>query len=167
MDSLFNIIAGGFALLGITFLILAALFYFLTSYGLYKLAKNRNISLAFLAFIPFFQLYIVGLLIDQKIKIGKASIPYAHLILPIAPILISCLIGSGLYTISNIAFYILNAFAVYNLYQKYMRNNQVAMTLLSVLLPITYPFIIFSIRNNQVIETEYNYNRDTNNFGNY
>ncbi len=77
---------------GLVSTVISLAVYLLSSYAVYKVAKIRFIPNAWLAFIPFFSLYMVGLIIDSlkynhyKINQYISDIPMAYA-LPIASII--------------------------------------------------------------------------------
>lgn len=140
---------GAFAF--VAFLI-GLIFYLAFAFGLMTIAKRRGIDNAFLAFIPFAQLYILGQVI-RELKIFSYDVPQPELVLPIAALVASFggaipLIG-WLLPLANL---VLLLGAYYALYEIYSPGNALIYTILS---PFIGPFLVFAIRNNDPVKPMY------------
>ncbi len=130
--------------------------YVLNAFSLYQLAKKRNFKYAWMAWIPLAYLYIIGALINDKVKIGSLKIPHAAIVLPLVSVAASLgVILSGsipfIGILLSIVILILEAVyifaAYYRLFKIYVPKNAVLFTVLSIIFPIVEPFLIFSLRN--------------------
>ncbi len=132
------------------FLILAIIFcimlYILKSVGIYTMAKKEGKDFAWLAFVPFGCLFIYGLILG-KTKIFGVEVEHAEFVLPI---LFASSYLPFVGPISTILF-ILAYFAIlYKIYQSRTPNFAVVLLLLSIIVPIASPIILFAIRKNNV-----------------
>jgi len=117
--------------------------YLLKSISLYTMAKKASKDFAWLAFVPFGCLFSYGL-ITGKTKIFGIEIDHAELLLP------TLLISSYLPFVGPIAtvLFVLAYFAMlYKVYQMKTPNFSVVLLILSIVIPLLSPIILFSIRN--------------------
>lgn len=135
------------------FLLLVSIaIYILSSLGLYKLAKNRNIENPWLAWIPIANLYVLGKLVGS-LRIGDLEIPMLEIVLPVGalvsyllnPIPIIGFIVSILYTI-------LVLLALFNLYKIYRPDSAVLWIIISIIFPFMTAVFIFIIREDVPLE---------------
>jgi len=122
--------------------------YLLLALGLFKMAKKRNIENAWIAFIPVFQVYIIGKLIEP-LKLGKTEIPQISVILgagAVAVIFLGWLPLIG--QLISLAFFALLLVSLYKLYEAYSPQNAVLFTVLSII-PGLAPILVFVIRNKE------------------
>ncbi|MGN5651039.1 hypothetical protein [Bacillus sp. Brlt_9] len=124
-------------------LILSSLAYILTSLGLMTLAKNAGIKNPWLAWIPIANLWIWGELISEKLN-GKGGkkvllITLAYAVTQIIPFI---------NILTAIAYAIFAIMLSYWLFKKYT-EKPVLHTILSILIPIYSPILLFVIRNNE------------------
>lgn len=133
--------------------IVGLVLYVFQSLAFHRLAKNKNIELAWLAWVPIAQNYIFGKILDDKVPFGSKIIPYAPIILMVAPIAAS-LIAMIPYIgwIFPIASYVYYCLALYRLYKLYKPESAVLFLVFSVIFPIVVPFFIFAIRNKEATE---------------
>ncbi len=122
--------------------------YILLSIGLYRLAKNQNIANAWLSWIPIAQLYIIGKLVGS-VDIGSHKITRLDIIMPVSPFVVAVFhnvryFGSILGGLSSIALFIFFLYVLYHLYKKYVPEQAVPYTLLSIAVA---PLMIFLIRD--------------------
>jgi hypothetical protein len=71
------------AIFSIIFFLVAVAFYIFLSLALYKLAQRRGIEMAWLAWIPIAQMYIVGLMV-KKVNVSTFEIPKLEIVLPVS-----------------------------------------------------------------------------------
>ena len=141
-SGLLDIIQGiGLAILGVS--IVCIVLYILKSVGLYKMAKSENDKTAFLAFVPYGCLYVLGKIIG-KTKIFGIEIDKPEILLP--------LLGLGMYLpymgiISSVLFILALYGLLYRLYEKKSANFSTVLLILSILFPFLIPIFIFGIRN--------------------
>jgi hypothetical protein len=141
--------------LGLGFVQLAL--YLVTAFSFYKLANIRRIPNAWLAFIPFFQLYIVGY-IGDTLKYNTApfnrylsDIPLAYA-LPLLSILsgvvgIFPLIGFLGSSLLSLLVFVGEVLVYLFVFEQYAPQNKFLFTVLS-LIPVVGPcLILYSIRD--------------------
>lgn len=136
----------------IAFIILALLCYIFTSLGLYTMAKNKKLDQSWLAWIPFGNSYILGMLINKTVFFLKNRISKAQLVLPI--FLVVAIVGSTLPLIGfiiSVLYLIYYYAALYQLYKIYSPNHAVLFLILSIVIVLAQPIIIFAIRNRNVL----------------
>ncbi|MEA1975286.1 MAG: hypothetical protein U9N10_06965 [Bacillota bacterium] len=128
--------------------------YLLMAIGLKKLADNRGIENSWVAFIPILQLYVLGLLIVD-LEVFGFEIPEVSLVLPgstlITPLVSTIPLIGGIY---SLAVFIVFAFALYKLFKMYVPESAQLYVILSVVLPFMGPILIFTIRDNELVEGE-------------
>ncbi|MCK5129416.1 MAG: hypothetical protein KAQ68_06175 [Clostridiales bacterium] len=147
--------------------------YILHSIGLYRLAKNKGMDNAWLAWIPIGNYYILGAVSKQSAYM-KNKVPKVEVILPIVgavyvalsfvPAILNTinsfsgysynnLLGMGistlLITFLGLCFTAFITFVYYHIYKTYEPNNAVLYTILSVF-SLSFIFI-FVIRNKQPV----------------
>ena len=129
------------------FLILAIIFviglYIIKSVGLYTMAKKEGADFAWLAFVPFGCLFTYGF-ITGKTKIFGIEVDHPYLVLP------ALLVSSWLPYIGCLStiLFILAYFAMlYRVYQTRTPNFATVLLILSIIVPILSPIILFAIRN--------------------
>lgn len=136
---------------GTLFLILILLFipYIFGAIGLYTMAKRANISNEWLAFIPIGNAYIIGELIDEKLKwftIGKSG-GIKLLILCLGALVINIIPVVG-----NLVSILLGIFwlvVYYWLFEKYS-ESAVVLTIINVITAgLASAFIMFALRNKE------------------
>ena len=136
-------ILGTISIILILSIIFMLTLYLLKSIGLYTMAKREGKEFAWLAFIPFGCLFTYGL-ITGKTKIFGIEIERPEFLLP-ALLVTSCLPYVG--CIGTVLF-ILGYFAMlYRVYQTRTPNFATVLLILSIIIPILSPIIIFAIRN--------------------
>lgn len=159
----------GFVLL-VLFAVSAAM-YVLQSIGLYTIAKRRKIHHSWLAWIPLGNMWILGSISDQYQYVVKGEIKNRRrqllwltiglvvlYIMWIACDVVStmaggpipgywvCLIAMAIFpTIQTIIRY----FAYYDLYYSCVKDNAVWYLVLSIICPVTLPFLIFFSRKKE------------------
>src|SRR5665647_3864927 len=101
-------------------LIIVLPFYIIGSIGLMKIAQNKGIDDAWLAWIPFVNLYILGKIVDN-FDLGSANINKLELVLPLVAIASGGIafipiIGQML----SLAIFVLYIFTFIKLYKMYV-----------------------------------------------
>lgn len=147
LSTLFGIFTGIFhGVFSIIAGLIGLIFYILTAVGLHKMAKDKGIHFAWLAWIPVFQIYLVGKLDDDKVL----GIPAAGIILLIFPIITALsefFFGLGFITGIITAFgYIFEIAAYYKLMHIYT-NHAILYTVSGVICPALMGLWIFLHRN--------------------
>lgn len=126
--------------------------YVVSSFAFYKLAKIRCIPYPWMAFIPFFSLYIIGYIGDTlkyntpavNRYLGEIPLAYA---LPIASLVSSFswtvpLIGGLVMNLLQLLVYVAQIVIYYMVFEQYAEEGQrVLFTLLSII-PVVGPFLI-------------------------
>ena len=123
-------------------LIVTLVLYFLRAIALYKMAQDNDRSFAWLAFIPFGCFFIYGIIL-KKTKLFNIEIDHPELLLP-ALLLSSFLPYVGPF--ASILFIICKFGLLYRIYESKVPNFATVLLLLSILVPILPPIILFSIR---------------------
>ncbi|MDD3303432.1 MAG: hypothetical protein PHP54_00770 [Clostridia bacterium] len=132
----------------ISFTITSIIFFvlwLLRAIGLYKMSKKKGDSYAFLAFIPYFCLYIQGKIVG-KTRLFGIEIEHTELVLPL--MIISTMLPFGK-PIALLLFFISYFAILYRLYSLKVPNFAILLLILSILLPFLQPFILFTIRNKE------------------
>lgn len=154
-----DIIIGAGMFFGFLVLLLTALafgLYLLGAIGLYKMGKNANVEYSWLAFVPFFNFYVVGKII-RKIKLGKITIGKPELFLPLCVVILSLLSSFDSIIASLIAlllWIILFVIMPYNLFKLYRRDKATLYTVISLLIPGAYSVLLFILRNESPVYDE-------------
>mgnify|MGYP001057351024 FL=1 len=128
--------------------------YVLTAFGLFTMAKNRNIENAWVAWVPVAQLYILGKLI-KTLDIAGYEIPQVELALP--GIAVAGTVFSGvplIGTLASIASLVIGLFALHKLYTLYRPDQATLYIILSIVLPFMGPIFIFLMRNDAMVYGE-------------
>jgi hypothetical protein len=127
------------AIFGVFGAIIGIAFYVFYAFALYKLAQKRGVDMAWLAWIPVAQMYVIGKMV-KTVKISTFEVPSLEIVLPVgmlAAMLLGAipLIGWLIY----LAFLVLVVLTAYNLYKQYVPEQAVLYTVLSIF-GITIPF---------------------------
>jgi len=117
--------------------------YLLKSIALYTMAKRNGKEFAWLAFVPFGCLFTYGF-ITGKTKIYGIEIDHPELLLP-ALYISSCLPYVG--CIGTVLFILAYFAMLYRVYQSRTPNFSTVLLILSIIVPILSPIILFAIRN--------------------
>lgn len=117
--------------------------YIIKSVGLYTMAKKQGKEFAWLAFVPFGCLFTYGL-ITGRTKIYGIEIDHAEYLLPVL-LISSCLPFVGF--IGTIIFILAYFAMLYRVYQTKTPNFAVVLLILSIVIPLLSPIILFAIRN--------------------
>jgi len=136
-------IIGTISIILILSIVVILVLYFLRAIALYKIAKESGRSFAWLAFIPFGCFFIYGIIL-KKTKLFGIEIDHPELLLP-ALLLSSFLPYVGPF--ASILFIICKFGLLYRIYESKVPNFATALLLLSILVPILPPIILFAIRN--------------------
>lgn len=148
-DGLFAFLAIFGALIGV-FVLIGIAFYVLMSLGLMKLAENKGIENAWLAWIPIANMYILGLVIED-LQIFNYDIPKIEVVLPVGSLVVGILGAIPvLGQLIAIAFAIVSIAALYKLFKMYRPESAVLFTVLGIILGLA-PVFVFIIRNDQPV----------------
>ena len=115
----------------------------LRSIGIYKMAKNNGDKLAFIAFIPYGCLFVMGRIIG-KARLFGIDIEYPEYILPALLITMALPFTSSLSTILFVLFYY---GILYKIYKLKWKGFAVVSTIISIFVPFVQPFFLFFIKN--------------------
>ncbi len=135
------LVAGLFMLF---FAILVLLAYIPLSLGLYRMATTCGIENPWLAWIPFANLYTVGLII-RELKFQNYEIPRPEIVLPLAfalHLLVSRIPFIG--ALYGLALTLLTLLTLFRLFTLFKKDNAMLFTLLS-LIPLVGAFLILSV----------------------
>ncbi len=116
-----------------------ALIWFVRAIGLYKMARSKNDKLAFLAFIPYGDFYIMGKIIGPT-KIFGIEIDYPEIILPLLLLTMLLPLTSSLSIFIFILFYYAILYKVHKL--KWKGYARLAI-IISLFIPVVQPIFLF------------------------
>lgn len=172
------LLAGGLIIL-IPFLIIGVIS-ILYAIGLYGMAKRAGVENAWLSFIPIGNLYIIGSLIGSgRMAFFGNELERPELVLPLMSVAVTPL--TMVLTAIKLGFLspiVILVIAGYTLYANYLllkryKEDPVGLFILSIFIPVAWPFIIFSLRNTDPIDggsysnyDDYNY-EGYSNYGNH
>ena len=172
----FFLALGLFIVIFYAVIILISIFsYVFSSLGLYKIAQRRHHPNPWMAWIPYASLYLYAALIDQDLVVGKKTIrnfPVWNVVYPfiiaVAYIslqifasfsiigtntggLIGSLAGSLLGLVLTGVSLTIYIYVRYRFYKKYRLDQVALFTVLSALVPLAEPIIIFIISRNPFV----------------
>lgn len=136
-------ILGTISIILILAIVVAISLYLIKSIGLYTMAKKEGKAFAWLAFVPFGCLFTYGF-ITGKTKIFGVEVDHPEFLLP-ALMVTSCLPFIG--CIGTVLFILVYFAMLYRVYQTRTPNFAVVLLILSIIIPILSPIILFAIRN--------------------
>lgn len=127
------------AVFGVFGVIIGIAVYIFFAFSLYKLAQKRGVDLAWLAWIPIAQMYVIGKMV-KSVKLGTFEVPSLEIVLPVA-MLASSLLGAipVIGWLISLAYLILIVLTAYNLYKQYLPEQAILYMVLSIF-GITIPF---------------------------
>jgi hypothetical protein len=167
-----------FMLIFMVLLTVGVVMYVIQAVGLHTLSKSRDVNYGFLVWIPFLNLtvipmYIIGKLIDEKVKLGSLELKKAHIWLPIMVVAVPVFsqffnlminifsfndsaagVGITIFmaiimVVISVAYAVLVYAAYYRLFKIYATQHAVLYLVLSIFFSFLLPIFIFVIRNNQ------------------
>ena len=155
--------------------------YIFTSLSLYKIAQNRRIPNPWMAWIPIVNGYLLGNIADDINAYSNKNSNY-KIILLVTNIITSGVGGIMFAVISTtlndgshftlilrlilLAQTIIQLFALYIIFKDYKPNSAVVYLILCIFIPISLPFILYSLRNKPSISMSYAYyNNNQNPYG--
>lgn len=121
----------------------ALVLWLIRAIGLYKMARNKDDKLAFLAFVPYGSAFVMGRIIG-KTKLFGIEIDYPELLLPL---LIITMLIPGSTAFSSILFVIFYYGILYKLYKLKWKGFAAVATIISLFVPVFQPIFLFFIRN--------------------
>lgn len=174
-SGMLDVAYGILSLLLLSSLFIFIVLYIFESIALYTIAKNRGIKNAFLSFIPVAEYYILGKVYDDisatmNKKTGYAARMVVLASFALASAVFACVFlgmsavigfagGEAVMFIfmavpfllvqigCTVALLIFTLISLYAVYKEYVPSNAVLFLVLSVIIPVTMPFLLFSIRN--------------------
>jgi len=123
--------------------------YLLGAIGLYGMGEKAGVEYSWLAFIPIFNLYVVGKII-RKLRFFGVTIQHPEFFLPLAVIVVSAFSYTPFLVtklVLSLLLSVLLIFAVYDLIKLYRRERAKLYTVLSILIPVFYTILLFALRN--------------------
>ncbi|MEG1448506.1 MAG: hypothetical protein RR048_04205 [Oscillospiraceae bacterium] len=134
------------------FRFIAMLIYLVNGFAFYKIGKIRGVQYPWLAFIPVFNLYMIGVVGDSlkytNYNINKHfdRIPLA-LALPLAYVVFDMLSFPTLFArIGQLALYLLQLMIMYLVFEFYDSKNKILFTVLSVIPVVPSILILYVTR---------------------
>lgn len=121
----------------------ALVLWLIRSIGLYKMAKNQNDKLAFLAFVPYGSTFIMGRIVG-KTKLFGIEVTYPEYLLIILIVTMMLPVSASLSTILFVFFYY---GILYKLYKLKWKGFATIATIISLFIPVFQPIFLFFIRN--------------------
>lgn len=141
----FMAVMGGFFFVLLIILIVG---YVLMALGLMGMANKKNLENTWMAWVPVANMWLLGQLIET-IDFGENKIPNASIILVVGSF-ISFVPVVG--TILSLAFLVVLYASYYKLYKMFAPGKEVLYLVLSIVVGISMPVILFIIRNNDPVE---------------
>lgn len=138
-----GMILGTISIILILAIISIVALYLLRAIGLYIMSKKEGKDFAWLAFVPFGCFFTYGF-ITGKTKIFGVEVDHPWFLLP-ALLLSSTMPYVGCF--SSILFILVYYAMLYRVYQTRIPNFAAVLLILSILVPILPPIILFAIRN--------------------
>ena len=124
----------------------AFMLWLIRAIGLYKMAKKNNDKFAFLAFIPYGSMFVMGRIIG-KTKLYGIDIDYPEYVLPALLFTMALPFTSSLSTILFTFFYY---GILYKLYKLKWKGFAAIATILSIFVPVIQPFFVFFNHNHRL-----------------
>lgn len=150
MEHLFYLIGGTIGTAALFILLLPAIaLYVLGALGLYRLAKNRGIPYAWIAWIPWIQNWLLGDLTGGEMWGFGGSSLVLVLTPPVLALLSMTGVGALLAAPLSIAFVVYTYMVLYKLFKMYAPDTAVLFLVLGILFSFLIPIWYFIIRNNK------------------
>lgn len=133
------------------FQVVAMLIYLINGFAFYKIAKIRGIQYPWLAFIPMFNFYMIGVVGDSlkytNYEINKRfeRIPLA-LALPLGYLVINMAYVSLVSTIGQLLLFCLQLMIMYLVFDYYDSKNKILFTVLSIVPVVPSILILYVTR---------------------
>jgi hypothetical protein len=121
--------------------------YILSAIGLMRMAENRGIENAWLAWIPVGNLWVMGQLIG-RLSLGEKSYEHAEHLL-VGALLATVVFGKipVIGALIRVLSSLLMIYAMFRLYKLYAAERAVLYTVLSIIFPVLIPgILLFSLR---------------------
>ena len=136
-------------------------FYVVSAISLYTIAQRKGIEHPYLAWIPIAQDYLFAEIIGKELKVGTTTIPYFPW-LYIAVLYAGNIIFSILALIPFFGWIIrllsipimiaIVIYVTYRFFKLFDGGNEVALTILSTIFPVSRPFIFLYLRNKPFVQ---------------
>ena len=169
-NSALNYIIAIWAVLMIVIAIVAVIgiiSYVLQSLGMYRIAQRRNHHSPWMAWVPYANLYLYAELIDRDLVVGNNTVRNFPVWYTVYPLIISAasvilqiiamipIVGwvfGGLGMLAcSAASITISTYVKYRFYKKYRLDQVTLFTVLSALVPLAEPIIIFTISKNPFV----------------
>ena len=148
-------------------LIISILSYVLHAYGLYTIAKRRGHKDPWMAWVPFASRYLYADLISRDLEIGRFTLRNFPIFFTFSQVGISILsyvafftamipiigwIIGGLFFLALVVFSaVAETYVSYRFYRKLFFDQVILFTILSAVVPLAEPIILFAIRNRSFV----------------
>lgn len=138
-------------------IILGIILYVFMAIGMQSMATKLKIENPWLAWIPIANIYLVGRVAGDQVTIFNKTIQKLGSVLLIGCIC-ACVISAIpiIGFIASIAFAIIYFVALYKIYRIFAENNAVLFCILSIVLSVTAPFLIYFASKNEPNLTIFN-----------
>ena len=160
-----------FVIFLIVFAFIGPVQYLIYSIGLYKMGKRAGIKNSWLVFIPPLNGYIIGKILGpNRVRFLGQNITNPEIIIPLTPFIMGITTslaswGSGgagvlfyiIFVVVNLLGTIFLLVCNYQLLKMYKGDDAKILFILSLVFPIIWPFLIFSMRNADPVDSVYNY----------
>ena len=141
-----------FAVLGVfifVFVIIGIILYVFMALGMQAMATKLKIENPWLAWIPIANVYLMGRIAGDQVKIFNKNIPKLGLVLLIGGICIGVLtVVPVINLLAGIAYAVIYCVTLYKIYRIFAENNAVLYTILSIVIDVTAPFFIYFASKN-------------------
>jgi len=132
------------------FIILGIILYVFMALGMQAMAMKLKIENPWLAWIPIANVYLMGRIAGDQVKIFNKNIPKLGLVLLIGGICICVLLVVPVINLlACIAYAVIYYIALYKIYRIFAENNAVLYTILSIVIDVTAPFFIYFASKNE------------------
>ena len=133
-------------------LIVKLVIYFINGLGFYKIGKIRGVQAPWLAFIPVFNLYTIGVIGDSLKYENQTINRYFErvnlaLVLPLAFLLFDVFTFGFFSKIGDLLLFAANLMVCYLVYEFYDDEHKILFTVLSIV-PILTPFLMLYVTRN-------------------
>ncbi|HVI41034.1 MAG TPA: hypothetical protein VM577_10260 [Anaerovoracaceae bacterium] len=132
------------------FVIIGIILYVFMALGMQAMATKLKIENPWLAWIPIANVYLMGRIAGDQVKIFNKNIPKLGLVLLIGGICIGILtVVPVINLLACIAYAVIYCVALYKIYRIFAENNAVLYTILSIVIDVTAPFFIYFASKNE------------------
>ena len=143
------------AVIGVV-LLFALAGYLFSAIGMYQMAKKKNLEHPWFAWVPFTRSYLLGELVNEKVKFGSLIIPYANWVLLGISIAGGMLISIPyLGVVISLAIILYSYACHYRLYKLYKPESATVYLIFSVIffwVPLLSDIFVFTLRKQDPVE---------------